>query len=132
MMGNYLLWGKDPTSGLNAQQEGLLTIDTKHNTWSKDATVDSLDGLLENPMFNENTMRPLNAVPNKIKREVFSRKETLAQCPEYLHSTFVDLFQRIDRIDLGINYYDLAHNRRINPPRPELLAAFSPEEQATI
>lgn len=131
-MANYVLWGKDPSTGLNAKQAGLVDIDTKHSTWSKDNTVDSLDGLLENPMFNENAVRPLNSIPTKIKREVFSRKETLAQCPDYLRPTFVDLFQRIDHIDLAINYYDLAHNKRVNPPRPELLAAFTPEELTSI
>ena len=47
MMGNYVLWGKDPHTGLNAQQEGLCTIDTKHGTWDKNSAIESLDGLME-------------------------------------------------------------------------------------
>ena len=31
-----------------------------------------------------------------------------------------------------INYYELAHNRRKNPPRDELLNKFSAEEQTTL
>lgn len=129
MMANYVLWGKDPSTGLNAQQEGICDIETKHGTWDKDNSVESLDGLLENPVFNEATLRPIDAIPTKVKREVFSRKEALTECPDYLKQTFTDLFRAIDELDLRINYYDLAHGKRKNPPRPELLAAFTEEEQ---
>ena len=131
-MANYLLWGKDPKTGLNAQQEGICAIDTKHGTWDKDDNVESLDGLLEQPTFNEATLRTVDAVPIKIKREVFSRKEALEKCPEYLRETFVKLFRSIDEIDLAINYYELEHGRRKNPPRPELLKLFTGEEQEAI
>ena len=130
-MGNYVLWGKDPKTGLNAQQDGTCTIDTKHDTWrKKDAATESLDGLIEMPTFNEASLHPLgSAVPAKVIRETFSRKEALAQCPPYLVDAFTDLFRRIDELDLAINYYELAHNRRKNPPRPELLRRFTDEEQ---
>ena len=130
MMANYLLWGKDPKTGLNAQQEGICQIDTKHGTWDKDGTVESLDGLLENPVFNEATLRPIDAVPMKVKREVFSRSEALKEAPDYLKQSFVDLFRNIDELDLRINYYDLAHGKRKNPIRPELAKLFSEEEHA--
>ena len=129
MMANYILWGKNPKTGLNAQQENGCIIETKHNTWTRDNTVESLDGLLENPVFNEATLRPIDAVPTKIKREVFSRKEALAECPDYLTETFVNLFRAIDELDLRINYYDLAHGKRKNPIRPELLNQFTEEER---
>ena len=103
-MANYLLWGKDPKTGLNAQQAGICQIDTKHGTWDKDTNVESLDGLLENPVFNEATLRPIDSVPMKVKREVFSRSEALAEAPEYLKQAFVDLFRDIDELDLRINY----------------------------
>jgi hypothetical protein len=90
-MGNYVLWGKDPTTGLNAKQEGYVDIATKHDTWDK-SEVESLDGLMEQPTFNEATLQPLTAVPLKQKREVFSRKEALAKCPDYLQQTLLDLF----------------------------------------
>ena len=45
-MSNYLLWGKDPETGLNAKQAGIVDIETKHGTWDKDS-VESLDELLE-------------------------------------------------------------------------------------
>lgn len=93
-MGNYLLWGKDPITGLNAQQEGLVEIETKHGTWDKNGNAESLEGLMESPTFNEASLLPLEtAAPIKVKREVFSRKEALAKCPDYLRETFVSLFR---------------------------------------
>lgn len=128
-MANYLLWGKDPNTGLNAQQEGICSIDTKHGTWDKDGAIESLDGLLENPVFNEATLRPIDAVPMKVKREVFSRSDALKEAPDYLKQELIDLFRSIDELDLRINYYDLLHGKRKNPIRPELLKMFSEEEQ---
>lgn len=132
MMGNYILWGKDPQTGLNVQQEGLLSIDTKHGTWDKSANVDSLDELMELPGFNEASVSSMDAVPIKVKKETFSRKEALSQCPEYLKETMEKLFRHIDECDLLINYYELAHGKRTNPPRPELLATFTAAEQQEI
>lgn len=132
MMGNYLLWGKDPVTGLNAKQAGLCDIETKHGTWDKNSNIESLEGLMEQPTFNEASLLSFESAPSKTKRDVFSRKEALAECPEYLRETLTDLFQRIDRTDLAINYYDLAHGKRKNLPRPELLNKFSEEEQKEL
>lgn len=46
-MGNYLLWGKDPETGLNAKQAGIVDIETKHGTWDKNTGIESLEGLME-------------------------------------------------------------------------------------
>ena len=132
-MGNYLLWGKDPITGLNAKQAGLVDIETKHGTWDKNSNIESLEGLMESPAFNEAGLLSLDATaPTKIKREIFSRKEALEKCPSYLTETFYNLFRQIDELDLTINYYELAHNRRKNPPRDELLRKFSDEEKASL
>lgn len=45
-MGNYLLWGKDPTTGLNAKQAKICDIATRYKTWDADP-VESLEGLME-------------------------------------------------------------------------------------
>ena len=116
-MGNYLLWGKDPITGLNAKQAGICDIETKHGTWDKSDNIESLEGLMESPTFNEASLLAIGTAPTKIKREVFSRSEALAKWPEYLRETLTNLFRQIDELDLTINYYDLAHNRRTNPPR---------------
>ena len=96
-MGNYLLWGKDPVAGLNAKQAGLVDIETKHGTWDKNANIESLEALMESPAFNEaSLLMGGTSAPTKVKREVFSRKEALEKCPEYLKETFKELFRRID------------------------------------
>ena len=52
MMGNYVLWGKNPETGVSLEKEAGLSIDTKHKTWSRD-NIESLDELMESPTFNE-------------------------------------------------------------------------------
>lgn len=132
-MGNYLLWGKDPVTGLNAKQAGLVDIETKHGTWDKNANIESLEALMESPAFNEASLLMVGtSAPTKAKREVFSRKEALEKCPEYLKETFKELFRRIDELELMINFYELAHNKRTNPPRDALLNKFTPEEQDNL
>lgn len=49
-----------------------------------------------------------------------------------MQKIFQELFAQIDTIDLVINYYDLLHGKRKNPPRDELLEKFSEEEQHTL
>lgn len=128
-MGNYLLWGKDPITGLNAKQAGLCDIETKHGTWDKNNNIESLEGLMESPTFNEASLSPIGAAPTKQVREVFSRSEALAKCPDYLRETLTTLFRQIDELDLAITYYELAHNRRTKPPRDQLLNEFTEAEQ---
>ena len=127
-MGNYVLWGKDRKTGLNAKQDGSVELSTRNRDWDEDNKVESLDALLESPTFNEAALMSFDAPIMKVKREVFSRDEALARCPEDLKKTFRDLFRAIDELDLKINYYDLLHNRRIKPPRDGLLRKFSEEE----
>lgn len=124
MMGNYLLWGKDPVTGLNAQQDGSVEIETRHKTWDKNSNIESLEGLMESPTFNEASLRPLSSVPLKVKREVFDRKEALRECPDYLRPSFETLFEQIDDLDMCICLWELAHNKRKNPPRAELAKKF--------
>lgn len=67
-----------------------------------------------------------------MKKEVFSRKDALANCPASLRNDFLELFHRIDRIELMINLYELAHGRREKPPRDQLLSKFTEEEQEAM
>lgn len=127
-MGNYLLWGKDRASGLNAKQEGL-DIETKHGTWDKNADkTESLEGLMESPTFNEASLALYAAVPSKIRKEVFSRDEALKQCPDHMVQVFKDLFREIDKLDLMITLWELKHGKRTKEPREQLVKKFSDEE----
>jgi hypothetical protein len=45
-MANYLLWGKNPKTGLNAKQEKICDIPTRHKTWDSNE-IESLEGLME-------------------------------------------------------------------------------------
>lgn len=129
-MSNYLLWGKDVTTGLNAKQSGLVELESKRKTWDTPNPIESLDGLMETPGFNENVIHPLMSTHYKVKREKFSRYESLNNCPTELRQSFQDLFDRIDRLELMINFYEFAHGKRTNPPREELVNKFTADEQA--
>ena len=131
-MANYLLWGKDRKTGLNAKQDGSVELSSKHGDWDSDNQCESLDALIEMPTFNEASLSDLNAASTKIKREVFSRDEALAKSPDNLKPIFVELFAQIDKLDLKINYYELLHGRRVKPPRDQLLRKFDDETKARL
>ena len=127
---NYILWGKD-NDGKNCVQRKEIEIETRNKTWSKKED-ESLDGLLESPTFNENQILGPNSIRTKIPREVFDREKALKNCPPQLIPSFKELFSQIDYLDLILNYYDLIHDKRKNPPRAELLNQFSQEEQEKL
>ena len=84
-MANYLLWGKDRNSGLNAKQDGSVQLASRYGDWDADAQkTESLDALLESPTFNENSLSDMSAPSVYIKKETFSREDALARCPEEL------------------------------------------------
>ena len=128
---NYILWGKD-SEGKNGVQKKEFNIETKHKTWQKDSKEESLDALLETPTFNENMIAKPTQARTKIKRQVFSREEALKKAPPHIRDEYVCLFREIDELELLLNFYDLAHNKRKNPPRSELLERFNPEEKEKI
>lgn len=130
-MANYVLWGKDPQSGLNVKQEKYVQLESKYKTW--DAHQDeSLDALIEQPTFNEATLRPTSSFSYKVPKETFSRSQARRTAPPHLLEEFERLWERIDRLDLLLNYYDLSHGRRQDPPRDLLLKRFSEEEQQSL
>ena len=131
MCGNYLLWGKDAT-GKNAVQKKEVQIETRNKTWAREKENESLEALFESLTFNENNIITPTAARPKVQKEVFSRSEALANCPEELKPVFTGLFKRIDTLDLLLNYYDLIHGKRKNPPREELLKRFTKEQQEKL
>lgn len=123
---NYILWGKND-KGRNAQQDG----DVKLKEWAPER-VESLEGLMELPGFNERQLKPLAAPQPRIPRVVFNRTEAMSSAPEWLRPYYEDLFREIDVLELVINYYDLWTGKRKLPPRASLLHRFSAAEQQEL
>lgn len=129
---NYILWGKDK-DGKSPVQKKEVEVETKYSTWNKNKKVESLEELMENPAFDENTiMRTGSVIPTKQKREVFNREQALKEAPDYLIPDYEILFRQIDETDLVINYYEIIIGKRKNPPREELLNRFTVLEQEKI
>lgn len=124
---NYILWGKDPQTGLNSKQSKDIQLESRNKTW--DCVQDeSLDALLETPGFSEHIIRASTEPALKQTKKTFSRQEAREEAPAYLLPRFEELWKEIDELDLLINFYDLAHNKRKLEPRPELINKFSPKE----
>lgn len=130
VLAKYILWGKDPETGLNGRQEGL-ELETVKKTWDTQQ-VESLDALIETPGFSETMLRRPTDPPTRIPREVFSREKTRRTAPSHLLPIFEALWRNIDSTELKLNYYELAHGRRKKEPRAELVARFSAPELAAI
>ena len=125
---NYILWGKNE-EGLSIDQEGLVELPRKNSTWASQ-NFESLDELTESPTFNESSIYSLTSkLPTKKVRKVFSRTETLKNCPAHLTETYKSLWKEIDKTELTINYYELLHGKREKEPRAELLKGLTEEER---
>lgn len=59
LLANYILFGKDSSTGNSSVDDGLIEIETKYKTYSR-KKVDSLDELLENPNFDESLLNSHN------------------------------------------------------------------------
>ena len=125
---NYILWGKD-NDGLNCTQRGEIQIETRNKTWQRDDT-ESLDAMMESPTFNEASLRRPTEARTRIAREVFDRQKALEECPAHMRVVFEDLFDRIDKLEMSIHFYEFAHGKRKEGPRAALLKRFDQSEIA--
>ena len=123
---NYILWGKD-SDGLNVTQRGEIQIETRNKTWQRDDT-ESLDAMMESPTFNEASLRKPTEARTRVAREVFDRQKALTECPEHMRAVFTDLFDRIDKLEMSIHFYEFAHGKRKEPPRTALTKRFTEAE----
>jgi hypothetical protein len=87
---------------------------------------------MEQPTFNEASLSPLGSTQFRTKKEVFSREEALQQAPPFIKETLTNLFREIDKLELCIALYELAHGKRTKEIRPALLKQFSEEELCTM
>lgn len=123
---NYILWGKD-SDGMNCTQRGEIQIETRNKTWQRDDT-ESLDAMMESPTFNEASLRRPTEARTKIAREVFDRQKALDECPAHMRPVFKELFERIDKLEMSIHFYEFAHGKRKEPPRTSLTKRFTEAE----
>lgn len=123
---NYVLWGKD-ANGLNAKQTKEIQLETRYGTWDA-KSVESLDALRESPTFNEASVSTLTDVHYKVPKTTFSRAEARRNAPPAVLEALEQLWSAIDRLELELNFYEIAHNKRTKPPRDALLSRFSSNE----
>ena len=105
IMANYILWGKDPKTGLNAKQSKEVQLESRNKTWDTQP-VESLDALLEVPGFTETMIKQPEAPRPKITRVVFSREEARQNASPEVLKRLEELWQQIDELDLLLNFYD--------------------------
>ena len=127
-LSDYILWGKNPQTGLNAQQEGIITL----KEWAPNSNIESLESLMEIPGFQETRFQRIGGTHYRTKRYVFNREETLKKSTPEMRPIFEELFEQIDRTELIINYYDIKSGKRKTPPRTSLLKKFTTEEQLQL
>lgn len=126
-LGNYLLWGKDDTNGKNAIQKKEVLDPSTRKTWKK-SEPESLDGLLEETLLSEMSLRNLgNFIQNTTPKEIFSRAEARKKAPPIQLEVLEDLWERIDLTDLQLNLWEIQSGKRTDPPRQELLDRFTSE-----
>lgn len=128
---NYILWGKDPKTGLNSKQSKEIQLESRYKTWDFQQD-ESYEALLESPNFNEAIIKGPSEPILKKKREVFSREEARAEAPPHILAQLEPLWQQIDELELELNYYDLIHGRRESEPREELLNRIPDDKKVLL
>lgn len=83
---------------------------------------------MESPTFNEASLRRPTEARTRIAREVFDRQKALNECPAHMRAVFQDLFDRIDKLEMSIHFYEFAHGKRKEGPRAALTKRFSETE----
>lgn len=129
---NYLLWGKDEETNKNSVQDKTVLDPSSRSTW-KTHDPDSLEQLLENAFFNELNLRPINEFQKQLShKKNFSRSEARQKAPKAALAALENLWERIDRLDLRISWYEYQEGKRKEPPRQDLLDRFSVADAADL
>lgn len=131
-MANYILWGKQRDTETNVVQDKLIEIPTRSKTWDRAQKTESLDALLAQPTFSEQQLNSLNGTKYRYPKETLSRAQVRKETDSDKNPIFNDLWNRIDELELELNYYDLIHGKRQTEPRAELTSKFDAGAQQTI
>ena len=131
-MANYILWGKQRDTETNVVQDKLVEIPTRSKTWDRSQKTESLDALLAQPTFSEQQLNSLNGTKYRYPKETLSRAQVRKETDSDKNPIFNDLWNRIDELELELNYYDLIHGKRQTEPRSELIQKFDAGAQQMI
>ena len=123
---DYLLWGKNP-EGLSSNKTSGIEL---KNSYDSHQAL-SLDELTESPTFDENSIRPLGAVPYKTPKQKFSRELARKNAPSYILELLEPLWREIDETELQLLSYEVRTGKK-EKIRPDLLERFTPEEVKTL
>lgn len=104
-MGSYILYGKDE-NGKNAYQRGEMIKETRYKTYqTKDDQLLSLDAILENPLADQQELRPLGSRdpyvkrPTPINRPKYDKNGNLIDIGDGDIPGMQELWQSIDRME---------------------------------
>ena len=103
-MANYILFGKD-SNDQNAVDRGEVEIETKYKSYKKKKS-DSLDEMMENPLFDERNFKPLS-------RTVYTNPKPV------LDKSLPELLPLVEEIEKWQAIYDDAVARANSPNPPK-------------
>lgn len=110
-MANYILYGKDK-NGLNAVDRGEVEIQTKFSSYAK-RKAESLDELMESPVFSETQLQPLRRSPYKNPKPELDRSlpdlQPLLETIEQQESVVQDLESLPQTPEIKTRLYKLKH-----------------------
>lgn len=96
---DYILFGKDTASGKSMVDTKHINIKTKYRSYAK-RKEESLDGLMENPLFGEHGIQPLGT-----KNYYRQPKETFNREEETSIPDIVPLWDLIDKVDYQLKVW---------------------------
>ena len=126
-LANYILYGKDESKLTNSvQQKRIMRPNTKFGSFAR-RNEDSLDELMENPLFDESALHEYNErntytkPKNTIKRPKYDKSGVMVDAGDSIIPGMTELWDCIDRMARKLDIY----NGKIepNPDSPEDMAA---------
>ena len=126
-LANYILYGKDESKLTNSvQQKRIMRPNTKFGSFAR-RNEDSLDELMENPLFDESALHEYNErntytkPKNTIKRPKYDKNGVMVDAGDSVIPGMTELWDCIDRMARKLDIY----NGKVepNPDSPEDMAA---------
>lgn len=111
-LANYILYGKDESKLTNAvQQKSILPPQSRYRTFAR-KSAESLDGLMEQPTFDENALREyqekntyLHPKP-QIHRPLYNPDGTVADLRDGVIPGMMELWESIDKYEHLMRIYE--------------------------